>query len=523
MDEAVEQAGSAAASRTVAPRAPRCRGIAAVVERDSAAVCELAVDGVVQVRRGIVARNGAGDLAWDPGDPTSVAGLLETLLARARLPRRIDVLALSQSLFRMTCMVVPPVSGETLSALLAKRLAETVHEAHGEWLADSTPIGNPGDEEATSVPSVLAWAERATIERVEAELRARRIDVRRLVPPMAGLLNLLGRTRGKDVPGALLVVHVSLPSLCIFLFDGEDLLYVRPMRDALASAPEQLPEIMQVEVQRTAAYFRENQRGRSVEQVLVSGLAAESAERFCRWLSASVGSPCDPLLIATDPEFPAAIDRDALAAHLPLLAGSLLPSMRAHIDPARPLDLLPPRPRRMAMVGVLAALVLAGGAAAAWAREGFLRESRGREVEIGTLDRERSRLEAGRPTRADLLAQAQRHQAELQSLQVASEIASPISPVLESMLLVPPELVLVGARIRRPSIARSAIPDGDGRATLELRLHGDFTRRGPELVERLLRALETRPWCGAARAEAAGDAIGGADASEEVRVELTLR
>jgi len=526
--DAAPQGDSVPRSRLgVSPHVRRRAGIVAIVERDSAAVCELSLDESVRVGRAALARNDNGGAAWNVDDPASVAALLDALLVRAKLPRRIDVLAPPQSLFGATCTVVPPVKGEALSAVFAHRLREAVSEARGEWLVDSAPIGNPGDEEASSVPSVVAWADRAAISKLDEALRERAIELRRVVPPIVGLLNLLGNARGKGSTGALLVVHVSLPSLCILLFDGEDLLYVRPMRDVLAPAPEKLPEVVQTEVQRTAAYFRENQHGRRVEQILVSGLPLESSDRFCKWLAAGVGSACDPFVVARAEGAPSAEHDDALAAHLPVLAGALLPATRSHLAATRPMNLLPARPRRLPFVAAAAAVVVAGVAAAAWTRESWSAAAANRQRTAARLEAELAALEAGSERRAQALADSQRFAAEERSLAAIDwGAASSLQSALDAMRLVPPGLELTGTKLTRASAARPAALEGGEEPGLELRLRGDFTGEGPALVDELVRAIASRPWCADVSTSVSRSGSGNAateETEEEVHVEVTLR
>jgi hypothetical protein len=505
----------------ISPRTRRRHGIAAVVERDALAIGELTVESGVTLHRAAVARNGES-IDWRTNDAESVAAALATMLERAGLPNRIDALALSQSLFGATCTVVPPVKGETLAAVLGRRMKEVVSDAQGEWLIDHAPIGNPGDEEASVVPSVIAWADRAAIESIESALRARRVDVRRIVPPMVGLLNLLGNEREPGATGAVLVVHVSLPSLCIFLFDGEDLLYVRPMRDVLAAAPEQLPEVVQTEVQRTAAYFRENQRGRRVEQILVSGLPRANAERFSKWLAASVGSPSEPFAVALTAPIAVDVDADALAAHLPILAGALLPGMRARLAKSRPMNLLADRPRRLPLYAAAAGLVFAGIFGAAWEREIWSRQAATQQHLVDRLGRELAQLQSGSAHRAEELAAARRFGEERDCLAKVGADSNPVQPALEAMLLVPPELSLVGTRLTRPAVLGATREQGDG-ARLELRVRGDFTRRGPQLVDQMVASLQSRPWCADAHALATSGSGGELLQDDEVRVEVALR
>jgi hypothetical protein len=513
-------------AHVLTPRARAAAGVVALAERDTIVVADLAITSKgIAIRRAAVARNGEDGASWTIGEPGSVAKALAAAVARAKLPRRITAVALCQSLTGVQHTVLPPVKGRLRDALLAKRLAELVNDEPGEWVIDTLEFRNRGERAGSGPNAVIAWADAPVMRAWDAAFSAAKLEVGRCVPPMVALLNLLAQAHDEGGAEPEIVVHAALPSLCIVLHEGEELLYARLLRDVLAAEPERFPETVQTEVQRTAAFFAENKRGRRAGHVAISGLSKDHAGRFAAWLAQNVGLPALPLALARKPgqADPAGVD---VSAALPILTGLLLHEVRPGVPASRPIDLFARRrrhPKRWALAAAGLVLVLAG---VAWARTHFDAPARRQQGDVSTAGSEIARLEAEQVRRAVELGNAQRVAAEQQCLAaIGAADGNPVLPLMEAMLLVPPGLEIESSRLERPATSDLGKPEGAPESRLELTLRGDFTGIGPQLVQQYVRMLEKRPWCRSTSASVESGGVDGEDGAplDEVRIEVLLR
>lgn len=503
--------------------AVRCGGVVAWVEHGSAAIAQLTLDAKgLGFKRSATAQNGRDGFEWQANDPASVAKLLEALRCRAKLGRRIDAIALSQSLFGVQHAVLPPVKGAAWQALVRKRLREVVEETPGEWVVDTLPFRSVGASQAGGPNTLFSWADAPTLAAFRAAFRAAGLDVRRAVPPMVALMNLLVHARVANADEAEIVLFAHVPSPSIALCDGKEILYAHVLRDALVGAPEQLPEVLLTEVQRTAAYFRESKRGRRVARIVVGGLPSDAGATLCAWLTANTGMNCVPL------ELPgvhgAAEPPSGFEAAAPLLAGLVLHEVRAGFPIGKPVDLFPRRTSRAPRITAIAAALLVAIGGAATVRARFESEARHEQQRVDAAREESARLDRTEPQRSAERSSATRQADE--SIALALIDAAPKSPaqlLLEAELLVPPGLVLESSRFERASVRDLGKSVAHG-ATLELGISGDFTRGGVALLDRYVGFLATRPWCAEAKSRAEAGQLGeSGSASDQVHVEVALR
>jgi hypothetical protein len=129
--------------------------------------------------------------------------------------------------------------------------------------------------------------------------------------------------------------------------------------------------------------------------------------------------------------------------------------------------------------------------------------------EVAALETEYAGVSGGAATRAAQLERAGALPARSATLaRLADRPGNPVQPLLEALLLLPPEAALKAAALDAP-------PDGSAPARLDLRLSADFS--GPQGAAQraaLQAALAARPWCAGLHV-AQGGLRAGADGPRE--------
>jgi hypothetical protein len=251
-----------------------------------------------------------------------------------------------------------------------------------------------------------------------------------------------------------------------------------------------------------------------VERVCHSGLPPAEVERFRSRLHDHAGIPAEPLAVAVAGA-PGDVPHETLAAAAALLLhGAPLPGCSV-----RPMDLLPAAVQRVSRpvlaLASLAAVSGVAGVASLLLAQGTVQAT---TRAVSALEQEFAQLVADAGPRAALLERAselQPRRATLDRLQ--DRAGNPVQPLLETLLLLPPEATLASAALDAP-------PSGERPARLDLRLAADFSGPGGAALRRdFTSALAARPWCDGLHLVQGGLRAGPDGRSESLGVGLWLR
>lgn len=465
-------------------------GIVARVEARALELVDAAfVDGRFQVRARASFPLEPLAPALDPLSPQPLADALARALTKFGRGRELRGLTFAQSAFGLVHTELPRARAKVLRALLERHLRQRDVDARAVFADVFRGSADERDEN-----SLLGWIDAEAAQGLRTELDRQRIRARGLVPPMLALVRVVQRTLSSS-SGVVAVVDVRVPTLSIFVFEDGRLNHARILRDALADATVQAPDVVLAETQRSVSYFREKRRGRSFDSVLVSGLERDGAATLARWLSVGLGVGVEPLAaFGDDPN-------DVVVAGLVLA-------------PDTPFDLLPPhRVRATTLIAASSVIALVSVAGVTWptylearavarslehdvtSARALLTELRNDEAHAHELLERRTWLE----------------DAEHVLGQVGAREAERVVPTVECLVLAPRELVV-------EELAYEA-----GSKSMRLSVRGRFQGRDVELLERFVRTLSARPWCRAVELAPPPADVVGSERSEAIRLQVTLR
>ena len=464
------------------------RGVVVLLDRTTITVADLAVgpEGV-GVHRWVVAQNGRQDLHWFDDDPASAVAALRRVLDGNGLPRRLACVALNESLFGTTLASLPRTTPAAMAALVSRRVREEAVAPEGDLYADHALVDVEGEADDTPRRGFVSWCSRTLMDGYVAEFRRQHLAVARVMPPSVALLDVFARSRHATEPRLELLVTYNFPSLVIGVFDSGRPLYLRVLRDVMADATDGVVGTVLREVLRTIAYAIENHQGRQVERVCHSGLTAADGERLAKKLHEHSALPAEVLAVPlSGPPDGADAQQLAVAAGL-LLHGAPLAGRKT-----KALDLLPLPvgrvPRALATLGLLAVVAIVTGMTSLQLAKGTVQSV---ESEVRALEEDFEGLSANAAERTGILERATTLQPRRAVLELIEDRpGNPVQPLLEALLLVPPEAAVTSASLDNP------YPVSRDRPRLDLRLGADFSgASGAERLNRLVSGLRTRPWC----------------------------
>jgi hypothetical protein len=496
-------------------------GVVALVDRASITVADLLIGPAgVTVRRWVVVFNGAGDLRYIDTDAKSAVAALARVLAENGFPNKLAAVGLTDSMFGAALCDLPKTSTEALSALIVKRVREQVVDPPDDLLADHSVMDLPRVEKAAPDrvrKGYLAWSSKALMEGFQREFQAHELAVGRLMPPAVALLDLFGRTRPDDETRLELFARYCYPSLVIGVCGAREPLYLRFLPDLMADATEGVVATVLQEVRRTAAFVTENHPNARVQRLCFSGLSANDGASLTARLRAQGDMDAESLHMPV--EGPAS---EADPERLAVLASLLLHGAPLRGRNVRAMDLLPKSPPRVSRSLVALGAFMVLGLVACMTSL-FLAKS---AVEAGTtdvaaLEGQFTELTAGASERVVARREAHALAIDSATLGVLSAASgNPVQPLLEALLLAPPEARITAASIDNPFRA------GAARAQLDLRLSGDFSSDGGAArLHARTAQLAARPWCADLRITQGGlkAAAGKVGLAEDVGLKAWLR
>jgi len=465
------------------------RGTVALIERTAITVADLTLSpDDVRVHKFTVSHNGRKELVYFDHDPESMVAALVRVLQEQSLPPKLAAVGLPDAAFGTSLVPLPRTTPAATAALVARHVRDEAVAPEADQLADHAVIDSVDRSPDAPRRAYVSWCSRPLLDTFTTAFRRHRMDIGRVVPPSVALLDLFGRTRPATSHRFELLLRYAYPSLVIGVHYGREPVYLRVLRDVMADATDGVTGTVAREVLNTIAYTIENHQGRTVERVCVSGLPPAEVARLQAKLQQDAGIPAESFAVPLAEGATSETPIEALAVMTALLAhGTPLPGASV-----RAMDLLPSPVKRFsrafAVMAGISVLSVAVSLISLFLAQATVDASRGA---VAMLEDDQEQVVQGAVARNAALLRAaglQPHRTTLAMLD--DRHGNPVQPLLEAMLLAPPEAELTSISLDNPPAA------GDERPRLDLRLSGDFSGEGGAARQRAFTdALASRPWC----------------------------